>query len=361
MERALSVDAGVSPALPAILMIAVLLGWALLVLRREEVLKRLCLPAARLPSMQAPDSASDHLEEDYKELWLKIGPVIDLRACLGWWVALVAVPALYLSLLYEEGLGPPLRGIEGGFFDPGISLLFLVILMFVVAGGVWLVDGWRALRRFACSAGELVEAGRRGGSRQVPSLERLREAFARLPAGGPQATAALRSRVLADDAVLGALWIDLAFWVRGRQARAKHRQAAAEVAKDYAAAGAAEVAQTVFRQLRHLMLFLTVGLVVLFFAVGAYPFEPRRVVIVYLGLLVAATAAVCVWVTVQANRDPAVVQLAGATEAAGSWAPLVQRLSVFAGLPALSLLTGHFPQLRQILGDWVQPLLNALH
>lgn len=361
VERTFSVDAGVSPALPAILMIAVLLGWALLVLRREEVLKRLCPPAGRSPSMQAPDVASDRFEEDCEELWRKVGPVIDLRACLGWWVALVAVPALYLGLLYGGALRPPLRGIEGGFFDPGMSLLFLVILMFVVAGGVWLVHGWRALRRFASSAGELVEVGGRGGSRQVPSLERLRAAFARLPAGGPRATADVRSRVLADGATLGALWIDLAFWLRGPEARAKHRQAAAEVAKDFAAAGAAQMVQAVFRQLRHLMLFLTVALVVLFFAIGAYPFEPRRVMLVYLGLLVAATAALCVWVTVQANRDPAVVQLAGATEAAGSWAPLVQRLSFFAGLPALSLLTGHFPQLRQVLGDWVQPLLNALH
>lgn len=361
VERTLSVEGGVSPALPAILMIAVLLGWAFLVLRREEVLKRLCPPAARLPSMGAPDLASDRFEEDCKELWLKIGPVIDLRTSAGWWVALVAVPGLYLGMLYGAPLGPPLRGIEGGFFDLGISLLFLVVLMFVVAGGVWLVHGWTALRRFASSAGELVEAGRRGGSRQVPSFERLREAFKGLPAGGPRATARLRARIRLKDATLGALWIDLAFWARGREAKEEHYQAAAEVAKEFAAAGAAQMVHTVFRQLRHLMLFLTVALVVLFFAVGAYPFEPRRVVLVYLGLLVAATAAVCVWVTVQANRDPAVVQLAGATEAAGSWAPLVQRLSFFAGLPALSLLTGHFPQLRQVLGDWVQPLLNALH
>jgi hypothetical protein len=363
VSRTLSLSTGTSPVLPAMLMIAAVLAWALIVLRREEVLRRLCPRRERRPRLAPEDPAARRLVGAVGRLWAAADPSLHGRASLRWWIGLVAVPAVYLSSLYGEGrFGAPLRGIEGRSFDGAISIVFVLLLVVVVGAGVSLARGWAALRAFAAAACCVVDRERLAGAAgQVASLDDLREAFRKLPESSPPATVAVRARVLDDDATLGAVWCDLALWLRHRESRAKSRQAAAEAAAEHAAAGAALLAQTVFRQLRHLMLFLTVALAALFFAVGSYPFEPRRVVLVYLGLLVVAAATLCVAVIVQAGRDPAVVQLAGTSETAGTWAPLVQRLSFFAGLPALSLLAGHFPQLRRVLGDWVQPLLNALH
>lgn len=361
VARTLSLSGGVSPLLPAILMAAVVLGWALLVLRRREELQRICPERDRPHLLPTPDPTSRLLRQRYGRLWTAIDPLGDGRASARWWVPLVAVPTIYLSSLYgQRHLAAPLRGIEGGMFDGGMSALFLLILMLIVAAGVSLVQGWVALRDFVASAYDLVDVARLDGSRREPSLEPLREAFGRLPERSPKETAALRAQVLVASCGAGTLWLQAVLWLRSRDATAKSRQAAVVAAEAYVAAGAGFMARQAYRHLRQLMVFLTVSLIVLFFAVSSYAFEPRRVVLVYLGLLMVLAAIVCVWIVVQAGRDTLLGKLAGLSETAGGWVPLTQRLSLFAGLPALSLLAGRFPELRQILADWVEPLANAL-
>lgn len=361
VARTLSLSGGVSPLLPAILMAAVVLGWALLVLRRREELDRICPERDEAHLLPTPDPASRLLRARYGRLWAAVDPLGDGRTSARWWVLLVAVPVIYLSSLYGQlHFAAPLRGIEGGWFDRGMSVLFLLILMLLVAAGVSLFQGWLTLRDFVVSAAELVDGARLKPSSRPPSLDPLRDAFARLAGRAPKETAALRARLVAESCGTGTLWLQVVLWLRGAEAKAKSRQAAVEAAENYAAAGAAFMVRQAYRQLRQLMIFVTVSLIALFFAVSSYAFEPRRVLLVYLGLLMVLAALVCVWIVVQAGRDELLGRLAGLSETAGGWVPLTQRLSLFAGLPALSLLAGRFPELRQILGDWVEPLVNAL-
>jgi hypothetical protein len=361
VARTLSLSGGVSPLLPAILMAAVVLGWAMLVLRRREELNRICPERDRADLLPTPDGESRLLRLRYGRLWAAIDPLGDGRAYARWWVLLVVVPVIYLSSLYGQmHFASPLRGIEGQWFDRGMSFIFLLILMLLVAAGVSLWQGWSALKDFVLSAGELVDGAPLKQSPRPPSLEPLRDAFAKLAQRSPKETAALRARLLAASCGTGTLWLQVVLWLRGGESKAKSRQAAVAAAQLYAAAGAAFLVRQAYRQLRHLMVFLTVSLIVLFFAVSSYAFEPRRVLLVYLGLLMIAAAVVCVWIVVRAKGDELLGKLAGFSETGGGWVPLTQRLSLFAGLPALSLLAGRFPELRQILGDWVEPLVNAL-
>jgi hypothetical protein len=240
-----------------------------------------------------------------------------------------------------------------------MSVLFVVILMLVVSVGVTLARGWVALRELAAAANGVVDVEGLGEVSRPPSLVPLRGALANLAGRQPKATSALRRRVASDRGGTSA-WLDATLWLRSADASAESRAAVVAAARAYAAAGAAFAARRAFRHLRHLMAFLTFSMIALFFAVGSYPFEPRRVVLVYLAVLLVVAAALCSWVVVQARRDKLLVHLAGSSETAGGWLPLAQRLSLFAGLPAVSLFAGRFPELRRLLGDWIEPLLNAL-
>jgi hypothetical protein len=361
VARTLSLSGGMSPLLPAILMAAVVLGWAMLVLRRREELYGICPERDRADLLPTPDGESRLLRLRYGRLWAAIDPLGGGRAYARWWVLLVVVPMIYLCSLYGQmHFASPLRGIEGQWFDRGMSFIFLLILMLLVAAGVSLWQGWLALKDFVLSAGELVDGAPLKHSPRPPSLEPLCNAFGKLAQRSPKQTAALRARLLAASCGTGTLWLQVVLWLRCGESKAKSRQAAVATAQLYAAAGASFLVRQAYRQLRHLMVFLTVSLIVLFFAVSSYAFEPRRVLLVYLGLLMIGAAVICVWIVVRAKGDELLGKLAGFSETGGGWVPLTQRLSLFAGLPALSLLAGRFPELRQILGDWVEPLVNAL-
>jgi preprotein translocase subunit SecG len=83
-------------------------------------------------------------------------------------------------------------------------------------------------------------------------------------------------------------------------------------------------------------------------------------ILVYLGGLIVLAAALSVLVILQVDKEKELVELAGFGKGSTGWSAMLQRLGFFAGLPALSLLAGRFPELRLLLGNWLGPLVEAV-
>lgn len=352
VRRALALTGGVSPLLPALLMGGVVLGWVLLALLRRETLCRIA-PRHRDPRTAGGDGHGDLC----RALWQAIDPLTDGRAVLRWAIVLEVVPLLYLSSLYEPRtwLTPVLRSMEGTGFDLAISALLGIAVLACIAAGVSLRRGWGVLRELVRSIAGEVDMSRVGDPRTAPTLASLKKSLER--DGGADA-AELARRLEGCGSWLSTRWLAVDRWRRERPA-----DAATEVdraAAAFHARGAAHMVRIAAEQLRYLMVFLTVALLALFLAVGSYPFEPRRMILVYLGGLIVLAAALSVLVIFQVDKEKELVALAGFGQGSTGWPAIVQRLGFFAGVPALSLLAGRFPELRMLIGNWLGPLVEAV-
>jgi hypothetical protein len=353
VRRALALTGGVSPLLPALLMGGVVLAWVLLALHRRETLCRIA-PRHGDPRVSADDGHGGLC----RALWQAIDPLTDGRAVLRWVVVLELVPLFYLCSLYEPRtwLTPVLRSMEGTGFDLAISALLGTAILVSIAAGVSLLRGWRVLRELVRSIAGDVDMDRVRDPRLAPSLEPLERALER---DGGEGAAELRRGLDESGGWLTTRWLAVDRWRRRHPAKAEATELD-RAAAAFHARGAAYLVRIAAEQLRYMMVFLTVALLALFLAVSAYPFEPRRMILVYLGGLIVLAAALSVLVILQVDKEKELVELAGFGKGSTGWSAMLQRLGFFAGLPALSLLAGRFPELRLLLGNWLGPLVEAV-
>lgn len=348
VERLLSMSGGVSPLVPVTLIAAVTVAWLVLALRWREVQPRLG---------DEPDGRGrkvSPLAGRSRRLWHALD-LVSGRLKLALWVVAVVVPMLYLMSLFGT---PPLRGIEEGPAVDWVTTGLLALALLVTLGAALSAAlGWWRLRDLL----ELVARNPRLGIagltrlRDWPDLAPLRHALgsvARPDAATRRLLEASRGEVTLAWWHLAASWLDSPPASATPNLRSPVESTFREATS--------RLVSLAYKQLGTLMTFATLALITLFLAISTYPFEPRRMVLLYLGLLVTAVAAASVTIVLQSRSEPLLQPLTGAN---GSWSatrPLLQQLGFYAGLPLLGLLTARFPELRGFLGQWLDPIVMAL-
>lgn len=410
VTRSLSLASGASPLMPSLLFGTVLLGWIVLSLFRHRV--RRAIPTREEVDDLAAEGLDEALGSRVARLRRAIDPASLWQGARVLWTLLVGAPILYLMLFYERAFTPPLRSVEGASYDWAASTLFLVALVVTVGTGISLLRGWTALRGLLewlrlSDGGEQEQDGwlervrkayaEAGDSRTVAetrrckalrtletALERAdeeaapagvwRRLFRRGPGRGEDPEDDEANPISPDERLRRGLaqlnerfrgrpagrWLVIAGWRERLTAEPGGRQVDTELeaaAREFFVWSVVRFIRDAFLQLLQLMGFMTAGLLLLLVAVTVYPFEPRRVLLVYLSSLVGLGAVLSVWVVLQIRSE----KLLGALEGleTSSWNVLLRRLGVYAGLPVVSILASRFPELRQVFGEWVAPLFKA--
>jgi hypothetical protein len=405
LDRYIAFGSGVSPLLPCLLMLAVLMGWLILTLWRYRTLEILPQP--------------EHIEGGGLPRRLRRG----LRALRGAvdpagflsrriltpgqavaWSALVLAPVLYLSFYYQGRVGRLLHGVDGGKFDVLASWLFAGVLVCATASALALWQGWMGLRAALLALAELrfspaEPAASADGPRWLEPirdvdksaagagallLERRDAAFeilvAELRRGGaaPPSPGLDPARLpeAASDAgppELARVWVAVAAWAAQRGGRdpaaaaspeaagAPGRDALLEAARDFFAWQTALLSRESTALLLKLLSFMTFGLLGLWVSVAVYPFEPERVLRFIVGGLIAAGVVVTLVFVLQLEKQPLLSHLHGTRANEINWhRAFLQRLALYVGLPLLSLLTGQFPEVQRLLQQALEPAFKVL-
>jgi hypothetical protein len=132
-------------------------------------------------------------------------------------------------------------------------------------------------------------------------------------------------------------------------------------AEEYVASRMVEYIEWVIRHLRVLALFMLLSLVLTTLLVSSYPYHPQSLLRLILLLVMVFTVGAFVAVLVQMNRNEVLSRIAHTEPGEVTWnASFILNLFTFGVVPLLTLLSSEFPELRNALFAWVQPLVNAL-
>lgn len=416
LDRSIAFSSGLSPILPLFLFFAVPLLWILLSLWRHRTLDA-------IPEVEGGrDERTKTLKGCIADLRRALDPAstFALHRYILPAFLLIAAPVLYLCRYYDGRFGPLLHGLENVYFDRATSLMLLFGLLLTVGSGVWLWRGWSALRcvldqiatfRFRGEVDKdkeqvlwlegVQQAGVPGGLSHELVVAERRDAYDDLQGQARKGSAeqddedenepdpatprALRRALVAlpetatdaSPAQLGCAWLAICHWLdlqpgpvrsqrRGPdEAETVRRQARAsaliEQVRTFFAWQTAVFTREVLSQLLKLMGFMTAGLILLLVTVSVYPFEPRRVLLFQLGGLISLGILTSTVVVLQIERNKILSHLAGTNPERITWhRTLISRMGLYAGLPIFSLLASQFPEVRQVLFDWIEPVFKVL-
>jgi hypothetical protein len=122
-----------------------------------------------------------------------------------------------------------------------------------------------------------------------------------------------------------------------------------------------EYIEWVIRHLRVLALFMLLSLVLTTLLVSSYPYHPQSLLRLILLLVMVFTVGAFIAVLVQMNRNEVLSRIAHTEPGEVTWnASFILNLFTFGVVPLLTLLSSEFPELRNALFAWLQPLVNAL-
>ncbi len=110
----------------------------------------------------------------------------------------------------------------------------------------------------------------------------------------------------------------------------------------------------------NLVTYVSVGFLLLVIALSSYAFRARTIIDWMLILLFAVLTAGIVIVFAQADRDAILSRISG-TEEGKLDRHFFTHLISYGGIPALVLLSTHFPTIGRFFFSWVKPALEAIH
>jgi len=235
------------------------------------------------------------------------------------------------------------------------------------------VDSWRCLERGRTGVAAEARTACGAAVTDEPPDARLARAESALAAAlatgseGPSASHTVLHATLAGatSALVSAL---APVWERGALGRPAEKEpspSAAQTwlrrAEDLVATQVVVYIGSLFRHLRALLGFVTIGVLLLVLAVPSYPFQPSRLLNLFVWALVVALALGAIVLSVQINRCAVLSRITGTTpNRLDLDRPFVRSLVVYAGLPLLSLIATQIPVIGETLFAWVEPALRAL-
>jgi hypothetical protein len=115
------------------------------------------------------------------------------------------------------------------------------------------------------------------------------------------------------------------------------------------------------RQLRYFMSSLVGASMPLLLAVSSFPFEPYRLLLSCMWVIVCAIVSVGFWIYLQLNRDPLIRSIShNETRSLPLSAGLVWRVFAWAIVPHISVAAAQFPNFAKLLLPLISPFLRAL-
>jgi hypothetical protein len=141
-----------------------------------------------------------------------------------------------------------------------------------------------------------------------------------------------------------------------------HSAAAVAQAQAFVASVLALLVQRHVRQLRYYMSTLVAASMLLLLAVASYPFEPYRLLLSCLWVIVGAIVAVGLWIYVQLSRNPLIHSMTQSQVSRLSLSSgIAWRVFAWAILPLVSVAAAQFPSFANMLLPLLSPFLRALH
>jgi hypothetical protein len=132
-------------------------------------------------------------------------------------------------------------------------------------------------------------------------------------------------------------------------------------AEEYAASRMVEYIEWIVRHLRVLALFMLLSLLLTTMLVSSYPYQPQSLLRLILLLVLAGSVGSVIAVLVQMNRDEVLSRITRTEPGRVTWnGTFIVNLFTFGLVPLLTLLSSEFPELRNALFAWLQPLVNAV-
>ncbi len=373
-ERAYALGHAVSPLLPSLLLTLCPLVWVASGLRRCPQLQwlRVGQPEHRATATRHRESLPDFMVDLY-EAFNPLAKMDGYKATAL--VAFVATPCFYIWLYYRQPEWRILRSLESKNFDVAISVLLLVSLIVAVSGAVRLFLGARALGRILDvgnqwrTAWEIkAEPWQKIGEKGQNAF-RLRRAYRDRSAAREQAAEASNDVAAHTDQAPRLAWFQRAMTFEREDADIHAELNASAAGSGH---GETQVGDAFFcdfavyiltasRQLRSLLYITMAIFLLVFLAVATYPFQPQRLLMLYTGWLLAAASIIGTIKLTQVESHTLMRWAEGHTKQNLIFEPgFLQNVMASAVLPAISILATQFPALRNLLFDWVRPLLRML-
>jgi hypothetical protein len=133
-----------------------------------------------------------------------------------------------------------------------------------------------------------------------------------------------------------------------------------EAAEDFVALEVVLFLSQYFVQLRNLLVFLTVGPLLLLFAVTSYPLQPQPLWLLFAGVLIVAVASAFLVLFVQLERDELVSRISGTTpnHLNLNWSFLGNIVTY--AVPLLGILAIASVDVSDLMHAWLEPILRVL-
>lgn len=128
-------------------------------------------------------------------------------------------------------------------------------------------------------------------------------------------------------------------------------------AEELAAVQVVDYAEWAIAQLRTLAFFLFVSVVLLTVEVSTYPYQPESLLKLLLFAILVITVGVVLKVMVEMNRDEVLSRVARTEPGKVTWdLHFVLNAVLFGLVPLITLISSEFPDIRDFLFAWVDPL-----
>ncbi len=132
-------------------------------------------------------------------------------------------------------------------------------------------------------------------------------------------------------------------------------------AEEYAAMRVVDYVESVVGHVRVLTVFLLLSLLLATAMLSSYPYHPQAWIKLFFLIVLGATVASLLTMTVQMNRDEVLSRITRTDPGRIHWdMTFIRNLVLFGVLPLVSLLTSEFPVIRDFLTAWMEPVSRML-
>jgi hypothetical protein len=115
------------------------------------------------------------------------------------------------------------------------------------------------------------------------------------------------------------------------------------------------------RQIRHFLMTIIASALCLLLVVATYPFQPQRLLMSFLWVVMGSAVGAGLYVFVQLDRDELLSRIAGTPAGHVTWnRELVLRVVTWGVIPLAGVAAAAYPDLGSGVLSWLEPLLKAL-
>jgi hypothetical protein len=114
------------------------------------------------------------------------------------------------------------------------------------------------------------------------------------------------------------------------------------------------------RQFRYYLYALTAGALLLLLALVSYPFEPHRLLLTCIWVLMGSVVFSGFWIYIQLDRSTLLSAISGTKPELTLDGAFLVRVLTFGVLPLLSVAAAQYPETIGSVFHWVEPFTRAL-